>query len=72
MKEYRLTPFQWSYLSRIDKKILIYSRIMEVYYLEFSPERVEMRKQAKEAKHKRKMDGLMNRMPALQKSRRYR
>jgi len=71
MKEYRLSPLQWSCLSRIDKKILHYSRIMEVYYLEFSPERVEMRKQAKEAKHKQKMNDLMTKMPRMQKSRRH-
>jgi len=72
MKEYRLSPLQWSCLSRIDKKILHYSRIMEVYYLEFSPERIKMRKQIKDAEHKKKMDGLMGKMPAMQKSRRYR
>ena len=72
MKEYHLTPSQWSRLSRIDRKILSYTRIMEVYYIEFSEERIKMRKQIKEAEHKRKMNDLTGRMPVLQKSRRYR
>jgi len=72
MKEYHLTPSEWSRLTRIDRKILAYARVMEVYYIEFSEERVKMRKQAKELEHKQRMNDLMGRMPALQKSRRYR
>ena len=71
MKEYRLTPSEWFRLSRIDRKILSYARIMEVYYIEFSPERIKMRKQAKQAEHDRKMKEVMGDMPRLQKSRRY-
>lgn len=72
MKEYRLTPFEWSRLSRIDRKILNYARVMEVYFIEFSPERIKMREQAKEAEHKKKMQEIMDGMPRLQKSRKYR
>ena len=72
MKEYRLTPSEWFKLSKLDKKILTYARIMEVYYIEFSPERIKMRKQIKKAEYDKKMNDLMGKMPVMQKSRRHR
>jgi len=63
MKEYRLSPSEWSGLSRVDKKILQFYRIIEVYNIEFSPERIKYRNDAKEAERERKMNKLMSRMP---------
>ena len=65
MKASRLSPAQWCRLSRLDKKILHYFRIIEVYYIEFSPERVKMRAQAKEAEKKRKQQEILGKMPGL-------
>ena len=70
MKEYGFTPSVWKRLSNIDKKILRYARVMETYYIEFSPERIKMREQNKEAEHKKKMDKLMEVMPQQLKGRR--
>ena len=69
MKEYGFTPSIWKRLSNIDKKILGYARIMESYYIEFSPERIKMREQTKEAEHKKRMDELMGVLPKQHKGR---
>lgn len=72
MKEYGFTPSVWKRLSNIDKKVLRYARIMESYYIEFSPERIKMREQVKEAENKKKMDKLMESgMPKQQKGGRF-
>ncbi len=63
MKEYGLTPHEWKQLSRIDKKILNYARVMETYYIEYSPDRIDMRKQAKESKLKARQQSLVAKMP---------
>ena len=68
MKEYGFTPSIWKRLSSLDKKILRYARIMESYYIEFSPERIKMRQRTKDAEHKEKMDKLMGSLPQQQKS----
>jgi hypothetical protein len=70
IKEYGFTPSIWKRLSNIDKKILGYARIMESYYIEFSPERIKMREQIKDAEHKKKMDKIMDGLPKQQKGRR--
>ena len=34
MKDFHLSPTEWRQLPRLDRKILIYSRIMEQHYLD--------------------------------------
>lgn len=65
MKEMGLGPGQWRKLSRIDKRILHYFRVMQNYYFEFSPRQIKARRDAKEADHKRKQQALMAQMPKL-------
>jgi len=65
MKEMGLDPGQWKRLSRIDKRILHYFRIMQNYYFEFSPRQIKARREAKEAEQKRKQQDLMAKMPKM-------
>jgi len=71
MKEYGFTPSIWKRLSRLDKKILGHFRTMERYYIEFSPDRIKMRKQIKESERKQKEDKLMASMPKQQRGRHF-
>jgi len=48
-KDSGLNPIEWARLSRIDKKILGYARIMEAYRDQFSPSAIKLRKQQKKA-----------------------
>lgn len=63
MKEYGYRAAEWRRLSRIDKKILSYARVMETYYIEYSPDRIDMRRQSKENKQKVREQALMSKMP---------
>lgn len=63
LKEYGLSPSQWSALSDIDKKILIYTRTMENYYIDLHPERIKQRKDAKQAKREQNMKDLKSKFP---------
>lgn len=54
MKEYRLSPSQWRRLSNLDKKILIYARVMEQHYLDCVYEDQE-RKRDQEKRQKEMM-----------------
>jgi hypothetical protein len=65
MNASRLSPAQWRNLSRLDKKILHCFRIMEMYHIEFSPERVKMRKDVKKADQDRRHQKLLGKMPGL-------
>lgn len=38
MREFKLTPAQWKQISRIDRKILYYSRLMESIYMDMDQE----------------------------------
>jgi hypothetical protein len=67
MKEFGLSPFDYSRLSRIDKKVLAYYRIMERYYFEFSPDQIKFRQEAKEREREAKKAKLMGMMPKLRR-----
>ena len=65
MKEMGLAPDQWRRLSRIDKRILHYFRVMQSYYFEFSPRQIKARRDAADAELKRKQGDLMSKMPRV-------
>lgn len=67
IKEYGLKPEDWKRLSNFDRKVLKYSRIMEYYYIEFSPDRIKMRAQIKQSEHDKKMAKIMAGMPKVQR-----
>jgi len=67
MKEFGLSPKEYNRLSRIDRKVLSYYRIMERYYFEFSPEQIKLRERLKKQEQERKQADLMARMPKLRR-----
>jgi len=60
MKEFNLSPAEWRRLSRLDKKILIYSRVMEQHYIDCIHE-----EHNRKLEQERKRREMMDRMPKL-------
>ena len=58
LKDYHLSPSQWRRLSRFDKKVLTYARIMEQHYQDTFLEEAERKRDVE--KRQREM---MNNMP---------
>jgi hypothetical protein len=59
MKEFKITPEKWSNLSRIDRKVLYYYRVMESYYIEQVNE-----KHSKDLKKEQMKQEFLNKLPA--------
>jgi len=57
LKDYHLSPSQWSGLSILDKKILTYCRVMEQHYMDCVYEDQE-RKREQEKRQKDMMDNM--------------
>ena len=53
IKEFKLSPFDWQRLSRFDRKVLMYQRVMEEHYM--ANMREEMEKEWKKEEQRRKM-----------------
>jgi len=51
MKDFHLAPREWRNLSRIDKKVLHYARLMEGYYMDV--DREQMKQEAEGEKRRR-------------------
>lgn len=58
MKDFRLDPASWSSLSRLDKKVLHYYRIMEYHYMDQINE-----KHDRERKLAQQKQDFMNKLP---------
>ena len=58
MREFNLTPADWSKLSRIDKKVLYYFRAMEGHYFDIENEK---------SKQKSKLDETRSSLPHIRK-----
>ena len=58
MKEYHMTPFEWRRLSRLDRKILIYTRVMEQHFMDTMHEDHERKRELERERQK-----LMDNMP---------
>jgi hypothetical protein len=52
MKEFHITPSQWARTSRFDRKVLLYSRVMEEYYT--GRERKQQEKKAEAQRNREK------------------
>lgn len=52
MKEFQMSPSEWNSLSRTDKKILHYHRIMECHYLDKLEEKRTQEMKREEEKQK--------------------
>ncbi len=65
MKEFRLDPASWNSLSRLDKKILHYHRIMEGHYMDQISE-----KQDRETKMTQQKQEFLNKLPQQMPKRR--
>jgi len=65
MKASRLSPSQWRNLSGTDRKVLHYFRVMEIYHIEFSPERIKMREDTKAAERAKRDQHILGKMPGL-------
>lgn len=64
IKEFHISPVEWGELSRFDKKVLMYQRIMEDYYM---TERTEKQK-AEYEKEKSRREFLSKHMPKQKKA----
>jgi len=60
MRHFRMTPKEWGSISRMDRTILSYSRLMENHY-----EALQIEKQQKEAKREQARQKAMSKMPRL-------
>jgi hypothetical protein len=52
MKEFAVNPLEWAKMSRFDRKVLLYSRVMEEYYT--GQERKRQEKKAEAQKNREK------------------
>ena len=52
MKEFNMTSFQWHNLSRLDKKLLHYHRVMESHYLDQMHEEGKREREREEERRK--------------------
>ena len=52
MKEFRLAPHEWRGLSRIDRKTLQYSRVMEEFYMDQHHKKLKKKNEAEAGRQK--------------------
>lgn len=66
MKEFNLTPAQWRSMPGLDRRILMYHRVMESHYISEADEEMK-----RDIERTRDTDRVMSKMPQQQRSRRW-